>query len=109
MGVSSREKMRLKPTSHLVLVRQLKQTVKAKSRYSGKSPITLAFACFSVSFNRRSRSKTIGDFSLFYRWFYFTVGFNQRIGRIGSKTLRGFSPIDEKEGTKPDYIRCILK
>ena len=52
------EKMRLKPASHLVLVRQLKQTVKAKadgkakSRYSGKNPNTLVLACFTVSFNR---------------------------------------------------------
>jgi len=83
--------MRLKPVSCLVFIRQLKQTVKAKSRYSGKSPNALALACFTGSFNGRSRSKTIGDFSLFYRWFYFTNGFNQR---TGSKTIRGFSPID---------------
>ncbi len=28
---------------------------------------------------------------LLYRWFYFTVGFNQR---TESKSIRGFSPID---------------
>ncbi len=91
--------MRLKPVSCFALIRQLKQTVKAKadekakSRYSGKSPNTLTLACFTGRFNGRNRSKTIGDFSLFYRWFYFTVGlnFNQR---TRSKTIRGFSPIN---------------
>ena len=87
--------MRLKPASCLVLVRQLKQTVKAKAdekaKADGKSkeneikeiPGIQVCACFTVGFTL--------PLVLLYRWFYFTVGFNQR---TGSKTIKGFSPID---------------
>ncbi len=58
--------MRLKPVSYLVLVRQLKQTVKAKADAKSKeneikeiSGIQV-FACFTVGFNQRIRANLKG-------------------------------------------------
>ena len=64
--------MRLKPVSYLVLVRQLKQTVKAKA-------------------DAKSKENEIKEIFGIQVCACFTVGFNQR---LGSKSLRGFSPID---------------
>ncbi len=61
--------MRLKPVSCLALVRQLKQTVKAKADGKSKEneikeiPGIRVCTCFTVGFNQRTRSKTIRGFS----------------------------------------------
>jgi len=67
MGVSFQKKMRLKPASYLVLVCQLKQTVKAKVDGKGKEdeikeiPGIQVCACFTAGFTL--------PLVLLYRWF----------------------------------------